>query len=158
MRLCLATAAILAAAAFPALAQTAAPAIVYAAPADVESALAKAKAQPTMTPQPLVTGSGYRVMLEHRKVATPASLHETEGEFVEVTGGSGTVTVGGTLKDQTRRNETNLAGSGINGGRKFNVTKGSYFFIPAGTAHAFGNFGPDGLTIVSLHVPQQMGK
>lgn len=151
-------AAVLTIAALPALAQTQAPAILYAAPADVEAALAKAKAAPTMTPVPLVAGSGYRAMLEHRKVPTPASLHEADGEFVEVIGGSGTVTVGGTLKDQTRRNETNLAGSGVEGGQKFNVVKGAYFYIPAGTAHAFGNFGPDGLTIISLHVPKQMGK
>jgi len=153
MRLCLA-AALLAATALPALAQE--PAIVYAAPADVAAALAKAKALPTMTPQPLVTGSGYRAMLEHRKTVTPASLHETEGEFVEVIGGSGTVTVGGTLKDQTRRNESNLAGSGITGGKTFNVVKGAYFYIPAGVAHAFGNLGPEGLTIISLHVPAEL--
>jgi mannose-6-phosphate isomerase-like protein (cupin superfamily) len=155
MRLCLATA-LLATVALPVLAQTRAPAILYAAPADVEAALAKAKAAPTMTPVPLVTGSGYRAMLEHRKAVTPASLHETEGEFVEVIGGSATVTVGGTLKDPTRRNETNLAGSSVEGGQKFNVVKGAYFYIPAGTAHAFGSFGPDGLTIISLHVPAEL--
>ena len=69
--------------------------------------------------------------------------------------GSGTIVIGGTLKDQTRRNPTNLSGSGIEGGQTFQVSKGSYFLIPAGTPHYFASMGPEGLTIVGLHVPKQ---
>lgn len=149
---------LLAAMAAPALGQTPAPAILYAAPADVAAAEAKGKAAATMTPQPLVSGAGYRAVVEFRKASTPASVHEKDDEFVEVIGGSGTMIVGGSLKEQTRRNEANLSGTGIDGGKPYALQKGSYLFIPAGVAHYFASMGADGLTIISLHVPHQDGK
>jgi mannose-6-phosphate isomerase-like protein (cupin superfamily) len=137
--------------ALPALAQTTP--TLYAAPGDVAAAEAKGKAAATMTPQMLVAVPPYRAVVEFRAKPTPASVHEKEDEFVEVIGGSGTMLIGGTLKEQTRRNATNLAGSGIDGGKSYDLAKGSYLFIPAGTAHYFASMGADGLTIVSLHVP-----
>jgi mannose-6-phosphate isomerase-like protein (cupin superfamily) len=129
--------------------------MLYASPADVAAALAKGNAAATMTPQLLVSSGSYRGLLEHRKTPTPASVHEKDDEFIAVVGGSGTMIIGGTLKDQTRRNETNLSGSGIEGGKSYAVTTGSYLLIPAGVAHYFANMSADGLTIVSLHVPHQ---
>ncbi len=152
MRTQLLAAAALAALSFPALAQTAAPNL-YISPADVAAAEARAKALPTMTAQPLVSVPPYRAVLEFRAKPTPASVHEKEDELISVVAGSATMIVGGTLKDQTRRNETNLSGSGIDGGKTYAIEKGSFLFIPAGTAHYFAAMGPDGLTIMSLHVP-----
>ena len=137
----------------PAAAQTAPK--LYASPQEYDAAVAAGRAAPTMTPQMLVANGPYRVQVEHRDKPTPASLHEATDEFISVTGGTGTIVVGGTLKDQTRRNPTNLSGSGIEGGQAFQVSKGSYFLIPAGTPHYFASMGPEGLTIVALHVPKQ---
>ena len=142
--------------ALPAAAQTAsAPAKLYAAPQEYDAAVAAGRAAATMTPHMLVANGPYRAQVEHRNKPTPASLHEATDEFVSVTDGSGTIVIGGTLKDQTRRNPTNLSGSGIEGGQTFQVSKGSYFLIPAGTPHYFASMGPEGLTIVGLHVPKQ---
>src|ERR1700742_725863 len=98
-------AALLVAACLPALAQTPAAPKLYASPADVAAAMAKGKAAETMTPQLLVSVPPYRAVLEYRAKPTPASVHEKEDEFVSVVAGSGTMLIGGTLKDQTRRNE-----------------------------------------------------
>ncbi|OJT98982.1 MAG: hypothetical protein BGN82_01745 [Alphaproteobacteria bacterium 65-7] len=147
-----------AALALPAAAQTAAApatAKLYAAPQEYDAAVAAGRAAATMTPQMLVANGPYRAQVEHRDKPTPASLHEATDEFISVTGGSGTIVIGGTLKDQTRRNPTNLSGSGIEGGTPYTVAKGSYFLIPAGTPHYFASMGPEGLTIVALHVPKQ---
>jgi mannose-6-phosphate isomerase-like protein (cupin superfamily) len=141
----------------PALAQPAAspPAsVLYASPADVAAALARGKAAATMTPQVLVSVGGSRALLEYRGKPTPASLHETEDELVFVSDGSGTIVIGGSLKDQTRRNPANLSGSGIDGGQTYKMEKGAWFYIPAGVAHYFASQGPDGVAIVSLHVPK----
>lgn len=151
---------LLAAAAFaiittPALAQTAAaPSKLYASPQEYDAAVAAGRKAATMTPQLLVSNGPYRVQVEHRDKPTPASLHEATDELVSVTGGTGTIIIGGTLKDEARRNATNLSGSGIEGGTPYTVAKGSFFLIPAGTAHYFASMGPEGLTIVSLHVPK----
>jgi mannose-6-phosphate isomerase-like protein (cupin superfamily) len=147
------SAAALFALALPAFAQAPATANLHASPADVAAALAKAKAAATMKPQALVSVPPYRVMLEYRTKPTPASIHEKEDELINVIGGSGTIVLGGTLKDQTRRNATNLSGSGIAGGKTYPLTKGSYYFVPAGMAHYFASMGPQGLTLATLHLP-----
>jgi len=153
MRIPFLAAAALAAMTLPAPAQMAPAPNLYMSPADVAAALAKGKAAATMTPQQLVSVPPYRAVLEYRANPTPASIHEKEDELISIVAGSGTMIIGGTLKDQTRRNDTNLAGSGIEGGKTYSVEKGAFLFIPAGTAHYFASMGPDGLTIMSLHVP-----
>ena len=164
MRLQFIAAAALSVIAIPVLAQTAvapaaapapAPTILYASPADAAAVLAKAKSLPAMAPQFLVASGGYSARIEHRKVSTPGSVHEKEDEFLEVVDGAGTITVGGTLKNPVRRDENNMAGSGIDGGTTYQVTKGSYFLFPAGVAHYFVPMGPDGLTILTFHVPHK---
>ncbi|HEX3756611.1 MAG TPA: hypothetical protein VHV26_16195 [Rhizomicrobium sp.] len=146
-------AALLFAVALPAFAQPAEMPKTHASPADVAAAMAKGKAAARMTPQPLVSVGPYHAMLEYRAQPTPASVHENEDELINVIGGSGSFVLGGTLKDQTRRNATNLSGSGITGGKTYTMEKGSYFFVPAGTAHYFASVGPEGLTLMTLHVP-----
>jgi mannose-6-phosphate isomerase-like protein (cupin superfamily) len=141
--------------ALPALAQ--AP-VLYASPADASAVKAKAQALPTMVPQPLVVSAPYSANLEWRTAPTPAMIHETEDEFVSVTEGSGTMILGGKLKDQTRRNATNLAGSGIEGGTSHPLVPGTYLFIPAGMPHYFATIGAAGLADVSLHVPHIAAK
>jgi mannose-6-phosphate isomerase-like protein (cupin superfamily) len=139
---------------FPALGQTTPPNL-HAGAADVATAMAKAKALSAMAPQVLVSVPSYRALLEYRAKPTPASIHEKVDELISVIDGSGTMIVGGTLKDQTRRNETNLTGSGIEGGKTYVLEKGAFLFIPAGMAHYFASMGADGLTIMTLYVPHQ---
>jgi mannose-6-phosphate isomerase-like protein (cupin superfamily) len=138
----------------PALGQTATPNL-YISSGDVAAALAKAKSLPAMAPQPLVSVPPYRALLEYRANPTPASIHEKMDELISVVAGSGIMVVGGTLKNQARRNETNLTGSGIDGGKTYALEQGSFLFVPAGMAHHFASVGADGLTIMTLYVPHQ---
>lgn len=139
--------------ALPAFAQTK-PDIVYASPDDVGAAIAHAKAAKTLAAEPIVAVGPYHLSAEYRANPTPASLHEKNNELINVIDGSGTMIVGGTLKDEKRRDDSNLNGSGIEGGTSFALTKGSYLFVPAGIAHYFAVIGKDGLTITTIYIPK----
>lgn len=159
-----------AAAALPALAQAPAasaptpaaapqPDIVYAGVDQAMTLLAKAKAErkegQAMAPtQPLVRIPGYRAIVEYRASPTPASLHRTNNELIEVIDGSGTLIVGGTLNDARDTNPANQQGSGVTGGRTYTLAKGAYVFVPAGTPHYFATVGPAGLGIVTVYMPK----
>jgi mannose-6-phosphate isomerase-like protein (cupin superfamily) len=137
----------------PAGAQVISPPKLYASPVETAAAERAARAATTMVPQVLVSNPPYRAVLEWRGKPTPASLHETVDELISVTGGEGTLIIGGKLRDEKRRDATNLTGNGIAGGTPYRVAKGSFFIIPAGTPHYFSGMGSDGLTIISMHMP-----
>jgi mannose-6-phosphate isomerase-like protein (cupin superfamily) len=139
--------------ALPAFAQTK-PDIVYASPDDVGAAIAHAKAAKTLVAVPIVAVTPYHLSAEYRANSTPASLHEKNNELINVIDGSGAMIVGGTLKDEKRRDDSNLTGSGIEGGKTFALVKGSYIFIPAGTPHYFATIGKDGLSITTIYIPK----
>ncbi|WP_419815295.1 cupin domain-containing protein [Glacieibacterium sp.] len=134
------------------------PSVVLADAAEVQAVIAKVKAsqkpgQPSGTSQPLVSVPGYRTMVEYRTAPTPASIHDNESELIYVVEGSGSMTLGGTLNDAKRSNPANQQGSGVTGGTSHALAKGSFMFIPAGTAHYFASIGKTGLAIVTLKVP-----
>jgi len=137
----------------PAFAQTK-PDRVYASPDDVAAAIVRAKAAKILVAEPVVAVAPYRLSAEFRASPTPASLHEKNNELINVIDGSGTMIVGGTLKDEKRRDDSNLNGSGIDGGTSYALVKGSYVFIPAGTPHYFAAIGKNGLTITTIYIPR----
>lgn len=137
----------------PASAQVISPPKLYASPVETTAAEKAARAATTMVPQVLVSNPPYRAVLEWRGKPTPPFAHETVDELISVTGGEGTIIIGGKLKDETRPNATNRTGTGIQGGTPYRVAKGSFFIIPAGTPHYFAGMGADGLTIISMHMP-----
>ena len=139
--------------ALPAWAQTQ-PDQIYASPADVAAAIARAKAAKTLKAVVVVAVSPFHVAVEYRANPTPASLHEKNNELISVLEGSGTMIIGGRLKDEKRRDDANLNGSGIDGGTSYALVKGSYVFIPAGTPHYFAAVGKDGLTITTTYIPK----
>lgn len=128
--------------------------VYYAGPADVSAAIARSRAAATLKAEPIVTVPPFHVSVEYRNRPTPASLHEKNNELINVIEGSATMIVGGTLKDQKRRDDSNLTGSGIDGGTSYALVKGSYVFIPAGTPHYFAAMGQDGLTITTMYIPR----
>ncbi len=140
--------------AFPALAQTqpGGP-VLYASPADVAAAAARSKAAASLSAEVVVALPPLRVSAEYRSKPTPASMHEKNNELINVLSGSGTLIVGGTLKDEKRRDAANLTGTGIDGGRSYDLLKGSYVFVPAGMPHYFATVGNDGLTITTIYIP-----
>ena len=146
-------AAVLSVLTLPAMAQPSSDPVLYASPADVAAAAARSKAAAKLTAEVIVAIPPLRVAVEHRDKPTPASVHETNNELVNVLSGSGTMIIGGTLQDEKRRDATNLTGTGINGGRSYELVKGSYIFIPAGMAHYFASIGNDGLDITTTYIP-----
>ena len=139
--------------ALPAGAQTPAGPGLYASPADVAAAVTRAKAAPTLSAEVVVALPPLRVAAEYRSKPTPASVHEKNNELINVLSGSGTLIMGGTLKDEKRRDATNLTGTGIDGGRSYELPTGSYMFIPAGTPHYFASIGKDGLVTTTIYIP-----
>ena len=142
-----------------ALAQSAAPPpapVMVASPAEVAAAAARVKAKggTAMVLEPLVSSPSRRAVIEYRSQPTPASTPEAVDEIITVVEGGGTIILGGALRDETRRSETERSGTGIDGGKTYPLEKGTYLLIPAGTAHYFASIGPQGLTIVTLKAPK----
>jgi len=133
----------------------------FASAAEVEAMIAKAKAErkPDQANliQPIVRLAPYNVSLEYRVegIDTPATLHETEAELIEVVDGAATFTTGGKLTGEKRTNPTNLSGTGIEGGSSRRIAKGDYIFVPENTPHSFTK--TEGrLVIMSVHVPRSV--
>jgi mannose-6-phosphate isomerase-like protein (cupin superfamily) len=164
----LAAALLLASAALPAVAQApaAAPAApaqppvvnTFASAADVAALIAKAKAEQAGRPtvlQRIMTLPPYNTNLEYRTAADRAALHEDRAEIFYVIDGSGTLTTGGQLINETRANPTNRNGTGIANGVVRKVAKGDFFFVPENTPHFFNQI--DGtLVLMSMHVPRNV--
>jgi mannose-6-phosphate isomerase-like protein (cupin superfamily) len=143
----------LACVAIPAMAQMPAGSVLYASPDEITAATARSKAAASLSAQVLVALPPLRVAVEYRGKPTPASVHEKNNELINVLSGSGTLIVGGTLKSEKRRDAANMTGTGIDGGRSYDLLKGSYLFIPAGVPHYFATIGNDGLVITTIYIP-----
>jgi hypothetical protein len=148
---------------FPALAfgqETAHPTKLFATAAEVQAALAKAKADHkgdnTNTNEVLVSVGPYPVQLEYRTGTTPPSLHKGQAELIYVTDGGCTLVTGGRLVD-AKPNGNNMSGTSIEGGTPHKIAKGDYILVPPDTPHWYtevqGNF-----TSVTLHMPMAAGQ
>jgi mannose-6-phosphate isomerase-like protein (cupin superfamily) len=144
---------VLAAMVFPARAQGPSQPVLYASPEEVATATARSKAAASLSAEVLVAVPPLRVAVEYRGKPTPASTHEKNNELINVISGSGTLIMGGTLKDEKRRDASNMTGTGIDGGRSYALLKGSYVFVPAGMPHFFSSIGNDGLVITTIYIP-----
>jgi len=145
-------------AAAPSFAQQPAPASgrTMVSAADVAALIAKAKVDrkdnQALLAQSMIRLAPYNVSLEYRAAVANAAVHETEAELFYVIDGSATLVTGGKLKNETRTNETNLSGSGIEGGQSRHVAKGDFIMVPEGVAHWFSAI--DGtVVLMSLHLP-----
>ena len=131
--------------------------ITFCSSADVQAMIAKAKSE-RKEGQPIVIErvvqlAPYMANLEYRASVGPAAVHEREAELMYVVDGSGTITTGGTLVNQTRPNPANLTGTGIDGGAQQKIAKGDFIFIPENTPHWINAI--DGtIILVTLHVPR----
>ena len=139
--------------AFPAMTQTPSGPVLYASPSDVAAAAARSKAARSQSAQALVSLPPLRVAVEYRGKPTPASVHEKNNELINVLSGSGTLIMGGTLKDEKRRDAANMTGTGIDGGQSYELLTGSYVFVPAGMPHYFASIGNEGLVITTVYIP-----
>jgi mannose-6-phosphate isomerase-like protein (cupin superfamily) len=122
---------------------------LYASGADVQTLIAKAKADhksdATNTVEPLALVTGYPVQLEYRTGGTPASIHPVQDEFIEVIEGACTLVTGGTLENKGTPTAT------IAGGTSRRIAKGDYVLVPANTPHQYTEV--QGLVMITLHMP-----
>ena len=133
------------------------PTKLFASAAEVEAALAKAKADHkgdnTNTNEVLVSVGPYPVQLEYRTGTTAPSLHKGMAELIYVTDGGCTLITGGTLVN-AKPNGNNMSGTAIQGGTPHKISKGDYVLVPPDTPHWYtevrGNF-----TSVTLHMPMK---
>jgi len=67
--------------------------------------MARSKAAAALKAEPIVAISPFHLSAEYRAHSTPASVHEKHNELIIVIDGSGTMIVGGNLKDEKRRDD-----------------------------------------------------
>ncbi len=102
---------------------------------------------------PFIQLAPYSVGMEHRIKGQGAAVHEKDAELFYVIDGSGTLVTGGKLVDEKRTNDSNLSGSGIQGGVSRKVSKGDWIIVPEGVPHQFPTV--EGLTLMSVHLPRK---
>jgi len=141
----------------PAFAQTASPPPTkfYASSADVQSLIAKAKAEHKTgnTVELVVNDEGYPFQLEYRTDTTPPSVHPTHAELIEIIDGSCTLVTGGKLVGgkAVAPGAMTQGGTSIEGGTPRKVSKGDYIMVPANTPHQYTQV--HGLLMMTLHMP-----
>lgn len=132
------------------------PPVLYASAADVEQAMAKAKAEhkgdDTNTVEVIARVGTYPVQLEYRTGATPPSVHTTQAELIYVTDGGCTFVMGGTLVNP-KATGTNLSGTAVNGGDTRKLAKGDYILVPAGVPHWITAVQGGRFVAITLHMP-----
>jgi mannose-6-phosphate isomerase-like protein (cupin superfamily) len=144
-------------AAMPAFGQTPAPPKLFASAAEVQRAMAKAKADhkgdDTNTVEVLATVGPYPVQLEYRTGATAPSVHKVQAELIYVVDGGCTMIMGGTLVNPKAGTGTNLSGTAITGGAPRKLAKGDYILVPPGTPHWVTDVQGGRFVSVTLHMP-----
>ena len=107
----------------------------FASRADVAAMITKAKNQrkPDQANfiQPLLREAPYTANLEYRVqgIDTNPLSHEKEVEIIYVIEGAGTLTTGGTLRDEKRLNGRNLTGTSLEGGTPRRIAPGDFVFV-----------------------------
>lgn len=150
--------------AYPALAQaqeSSVPTKLFASAAEVDAALAKAKAahkgDNTNTAEVLVSVGPYPVALEYRTGTTAPSVHKDRAELIYVMEGGCTLVTGGKLVNAKDGAGGNMSGTGIEGGSPRKITKGDYVLVPPNTPHWYtdvqGRF-----VSITLHMPMTPGQ
>jgi mannose-6-phosphate isomerase-like protein (cupin superfamily) len=131
---------------------------MFASRADVVAMITKAKNQrkPDQANyiQSLLREAPCTANLEYRVqgIDTNPLSHEKEVEIIYVIEGAGTLTTGGTLRDEKRLNGRNLTGTSLEGGTPRRIAPGDFILVPENTPHAFTK--TEGtLVIMSLHLP-----
>jgi mannose-6-phosphate isomerase-like protein (cupin superfamily) len=132
----------------------------FTSAAEVQSLLAKAKAErkegQVAVAEHILSLAPYTANLEYRPIDGAVAVHEKEAEMVYVIDGGGTLTTGGTVVGEKRTNAANLSGTAIDGGTVQPFNKGDFAIIPEGTPHQFKP--ANGLLVLmTLHVARPVG-
>jgi mannose-6-phosphate isomerase-like protein (cupin superfamily) len=129
---------------------------LFASAAEVEQAIAKARADHkgdnTNTVEVLANVGTYPVQLEYRTGATAPSVHLAQAELIYVVEGGCTMIMGGTLVGG-RTNGNNMTGTSVTGGTPHQFAKGDYILVPAGMPHWVSEVHGGPFITTTLHMP-----
>lgn len=153
----LAAAALLLAAASPAMAQTAADPTSFTGAKDVQAQLkvmlAEMKPGQGFAWKPLVRNGSNIAAIEIWKKPGKPAVHPDQAEYAIVLEGAGTLVSGGTMPDREVRNATLVEGSRIEGGTTRTLAAGDVILVPAGVPHWFGITG-ERLVLLGIKLPK----
>ena len=129
------------------------PTKLFASAAEVQSLLAKVRAEhkPGSTDEIIVSAGPYPVELEYRTSATPPGLHKDKAELVLVVAGSCTLVTGGSLVNAKDKGAS-MSGTAIKGGHAQKLNKGDYALIPSNTPHWYSDVHNE-FAIMTMHMP-----
>ncbi|WP_267393428.1 MULTISPECIES: cupin domain-containing protein [unclassified Sphingomonas] len=102
--------------------------------------------------QPVVRDGATVAGLEIWKAPGRPAVHPSDGEYVMVVAGAGTLVSGGTLVAPVVKQPGLTEGDRIDGGTTRTLAPGDVFLIPAGTPHWFGITG-DRLVMLGIKLP-----
>ncbi|MBV9267184.1 MAG: hypothetical protein JO061_13525 [Acidobacteriaceae bacterium] len=85
--------------------------------------------------EPLKKYGNHYTMVAYREATGSSEVHEKEADFFYVVEGDAILVTGGKLVNARTEKPGELRGSGIDGGTKQTLLKGSIVHIPAGTPH-----------------------
>jgi mannose-6-phosphate isomerase-like protein (cupin superfamily) len=140
--------------ALPAAAQEKAPPKPFGSAAEVQTLLAKLRAnhKPVgATDEIIATAGPYAMELEYRTAATPPGLHKANAEMVYVVAGSCTLVTGGSLVNPVDKG-ANISGTAIANGHEQRLNVGDYVLIPSNTPHWFNDVRGE-FAIATMHMP-----
>jgi len=101
---------------------------------------------------PMLLQGAFKANMEYHVGASPMfNVHENDAELFVVIDGAGTLTLGGTLINPTRKG-TNLQATAAEGGAPYKLVKGDMVLIPENMVHSVTQ--TDGkLVMLSMHLP-----
>ena len=119
----------------------------------IRQADAAAKAGTPYRGEPLLQSGAFRAAMEyHSEPSTGFAAHENDAELFVVLDGSGTLSMGGTLVNPTRRG-TNLSSPTADGAVPHKLVKGDMILVPEGVPHAVTQVDAGKFVLMTMHLP-----
>ena len=98
-----------------------------------------------------ITGLGYRIAVDRRRVPQNANAHSTEAEIWAVIDGAGTLTTGGKMVETKK--DGKVVSRAIEGGVSQKVAKGDFVMIPEGVPHYITEANPH-VIFIAIEFPR----
>jgi len=124
--------------------QPAAPHATYVTAARMKQLFAK--------PGPLADGPDFTAFITRRTAAGHVEVHLKETDLFYIIDGSATFVTGGTMVGGRKSRPNQMLGTKITGGQTYQLKKGEFVTIPAGTPHWFKDVPASGVTYYVVKV------
>ena len=80
---------------------------------------------------------GDSMFIMHREKTSGAEAHVDSADFIIINGGTGTILIGGTIRNGRVERPGELRGEAIEGGTPYPVKTGDTLFVPVAVPHQF---------------------